>query len=214
MHPKATASAVIASRLLAAKQSRAVAPVALDCFAARQRSTLSKPNGGGSQTAFGCNLAMTALTGRQYPPFLRKNQKNPYPSLTPERRDFTLRAVLQPFQRAVAVEKTPNDGDSGERLARLEARIRKAEANAMLGHKPAASDPLPSGDLSAGAARTGVDFAAPIIVCAGAGWLIDSWLESGPLGTLSLLALGFAVGCYNVWRTLDGRDATNAKGSR
>lgn len=51
------------------------------------------------------------------------------------------------------------------------------------------------------ASRVAIDFAAGVLVGAGAGYGLDSWLGTGPWLLVTLLLLGFAAGMLNAYRT-------------
>jgi ATP synthase protein I len=51
------------------------------------------------------------------------------------------------------------------------------------------------------ALRLGSEFIAAILVGAGAGYLLDRWLNTGPWLMLIMLLIGFAAGVLNVVRS-------------
>ena len=58
--------------------------------------------------------------------------------------------------------------------------------------------------------RLASEFVAAILVGAGLGWIIDSFLPTRPWGTVILLLLGFAAGVLNVVRTTAQLNAATA----
>lgn len=49
-------------------------------------------------------------------------------------------------------------------------------------------------------AGAGFEFTATVLTCLLAGFLVDKWLDSKPVGLLIGLAVGFAVGLYQLVR--------------
>jgi ATP synthase protein I len=49
--------------------------------------------------------------------------------------------------------------------------------------------------------RLTTEMAAALVVGAGIGWLMDSWLGTGPWGMLVFLFVGFVAGILNAYRT-------------
>ena len=93
-----------------------------------------------------------------------------------------------------------NDTDR-DKLEALSQRIREAETAATA--KPAIPE-LPADREAAKGSQIGFEFAAVVLVCTGAGWLIDLYLSTKPWGLLLMLCVGFAIGMFNVWRMLNG----------
>jgi ATP synthase protein I len=109
----------------------------------------------------------------------------------------------------------PRDGnrpdagsDARKAAADLEARIARARGQRSA---EAAAEQTRQGDMSGMSRgfRLASEFVAAIIVGAGLGWLIDSFLPTRPWATVILLLLGFAAGVLNVVRTTkEMNDAT------
>jgi len=109
----------------------------------------------------------------------------------------------------------PRDGnrpdagsDARKAAADLEARIARARGQRQA---TAAAEQTRQGDMSGMSRgfRLASEFVAAILVGAGLGWLIDSFLPTRPWATVILLLLGFAAGVLNVVRTTkEMNDAT------
>ena len=92
-------------------------------------------------------------------------------------------------------------GAAGHRAtAELEARIARARGQRSA---EAEAEQTRQGDMSGMSRgfRLASEFVAAILVGAGLGWIIDSFLPTRPWGTIILLLLGFAAGVLNVVRT-------------
>lgn len=50
--------------------------------------------------------------------------------------------------------------------------------------------------------RIGVELVAGLVVGGGIGWLLDRWLNTGPLLLIVFFFLGAAAGMLNVWRAV------------
>ncbi|MDX2027030.1 MAG: AtpZ/AtpI family protein [Alphaproteobacteria bacterium] len=93
-----------------------------------------------------------------------------------------------------------------EGLDDLSARIRAA------GKKPGDTHESIEGEVAgdtsdaARAGRVGYEFVGTILGCMLIGWLLDRWVGTSPWGILVMLAIGFGVGMFNVWRALNGYD--------
>jgi ATP synthase protein I len=98
-------------------------------------------------------------------------------------------------------DERPESGAAGHRAtAELEARIARAR-----GQRSAVADAEQTrqedmSGMSRGF-RLASEFVAAILVGAGLGWVIDSFLPTRPWGTIILLLLGFAAGVLNIVRT-------------
>ena len=103
----------------------------------------------------------------------------------------------------------PDTGsDARKAAADLEARIARARGQRAA---VAAAEQTRQGDMSGMSRgfRLASEFVAAILVGAGRGWLIDSFLPTRPWATVILLLLGFAAGVLNVVRTTkEMNDAT------
>ena len=76
---------------------------------------------------------------------------------------------------------------------------RKVEAaRADRARRQAPAEPTSAGSL---ALRFGGEFGAAILVGAGLGFGVDSWVHTGPWGLIVGLVAGFAAGVVNVVRT-------------
>ena len=101
----------------------------------------------------------------------------------------------------------PGPGAS-KATADLEARIARARGQ---NQATAAVEQTRQGDMSGMSRgfRLASEFVAAILVGAGLGWIIDSFLPTRPWATVVLLLLGFAAGVLNVVRaTKEINDAT------
>lgn len=56
--------------------------------------------------------------------------------------------------------------------------------------------------------RIGAELVASVLVGTGIGWVLDSWLRTGPWLMVLFLLLGGAAGVLNVHRFMRGLDAT------
>jgi ATP synthase protein I len=103
----------------------------------------------------------------------------------------------------------PDTGSGARKVTSdLEARIARAR-----GQRQAAAEAgqTRQGDMSGMGRgfRLASEFVAAILVGAGLGWLIDSFLPTRPWATVVFLLLGFAAGVLNVVRaTKEINDAT------
>src|SRR3546814_4751580 len=61
--------------------------------------------------------------------------------------------------------------------------------------------------------RSGVELVAALIVGVGIGWLLDSWLGTGPWLFILFFMLGAAAGMLNVWRTVEKFGRTSDGGT-
>ena len=95
--------------------------------------------------------------------------------------------------------KEPPDDEAqlSARLQRLGQRIAQASRPTENG-----TGPRQTADRSAIARgfRLSTELVAGVLVGAGIGWLIDSWLGTTPWGLTVFLLLGFAAGVLNVMR--------------
>src|SRR3569833_3732834 len=107
-------------------------------------------------------------------------------------------------------DKRPETGSAASKAtADLEARIARAR---WLREAHAATEQTRQVDVSGMSRgfRLASEFVAAVIVGAGLGWLIDSFLPTRPWATVVLLLLGFAAGVLNVVRTTREMNAATA----
>ena len=90
-------------------------------------------------------------------------------------------------------------GKAGGLTSDLAARIRRAQETEKVGQASQGNAARDMTGLSRGL-RLGSEFIAAILVGAGIGWLLDSWLKTGPWLLLVFLMVGFAAGVLNVTR--------------
>ena len=98
-------------------------------------------------------------------------------------------------------DNRPETGSGARKVtADLEARIARARGQRAA---EAATEQTRQGDMSgmSRGLRLASEFVAAILVGAGLGWIIDSFLPTRPWATVVLLLLGFAAGVLNVVRT-------------
>jgi ATP synthase protein I len=106
-------------------------------------------------------------------------------------------------------ENSPVTGSGARKVtADLEARIARARGQSTVAAVTEQSREGSMAGMSRGL-RLASEFVAAIIVGAGLGWIIDSFLPTRPWATVILLLLGFAAGVLNVVRaTKQMNDAT------
>ena len=90
-------------------------------------------------------------------------------------------------------------GKAGGLTSDLAARIRRAQETEKVGQASQGNAARDMTGLGRGL-RLGSEFIAAILVGAGIGWLLDSWLKTGPWLLLVFLMVGFAAGVLNVTR--------------
>ena len=90
-------------------------------------------------------------------------------------------------------------GKAGGLTSDLAARIRRAQETEKVGQASQGNAARDMTGLSRGL-QLGSEFIAAILVGAGIGWLLDSWLKTGPWLLLVFLMVGFAAGVLNVTR--------------
>lgn len=90
-------------------------------------------------------------------------------------------------------------GKAGGLTSDLAARIRRAQETEKVGQASQGNAARDMSGLSRGL-RLGSEFIAAILVGAGIGWILDSWLNTGPWLLLVFLMVGFAAGVLNVTR--------------
>ena len=103
----------------------------------------------------------------------------------------------------------PDSGSGARKVtADLEARIARARGQR---EAKAEAEQTRQGDMSGMSRgfRLASEFVAAVLVGAGLGWIIDSFLPTRPWATIVFLLLGFAAGVLNVVRaTKEINDAT------
>lgn len=107
-------------------------------------------------------------------------------------------------------DKRPETGSAANKAtADLEARIARARGQR---EAQAATEQTRQVDVSGMSRgfRLASEFVAAVIVGAGLGWLIDSFLSTRPWATIVLLLLGFAAGVLNVVRATREMNAATA----
>jgi ATP synthase protein I len=95
--------------------------------------------------------------------------------------------------RPQTAKTTPLTSDLAARIARAEKERQVAEQASV----------APAKDMSGWnrGMRLGSEFIAAILVGAGIGWLLDTWLHTSPWLLLVMLLVGFAAGVLNVVRS-------------
>ena len=86
---------------------------------------------------------------------------------------------------------------------RFEDRLRAAQARRADPHVEKSAHDVSRGRSLGLAFRIGVELVAALIVGIGLGWLLDSWLGTGPWLFILFFMLGSAAGVMNVWRTVE-----------
>ncbi|MFN4088339.1 MAG: AtpZ/AtpI family protein [Alphaproteobacteria bacterium] len=86
---------------------------------------------------------------------------------------------------------------------RFEDRLRAAQARSAGPHTERPGRGVPQGRSLGLAFRIGVELVAALIVGIGIGWLLDSWLGTGPWLFILFFMLGAVAGVMNVWRTVE-----------
>ena len=96
-----------------------------------------------------------------------------------------------------------NDHKDVKRLADIERRLDKLQANRELKDRPSQAA-LPEG-MAAIMGRVATELVAGVIVGTFIGWILDQWLDTSPLFLLVFFFLGSIAGMLNVWRVFTGR---------
>ena len=96
--------------------------------------------------------------------------------------------------------KRPQTGETTPLTSDLAARIARAERERQVAEK---AGEAPARDMSGWnrGMRLGSEFIAAILVGTGIGYLLDTWLKTGPWLMLVMLMVGFAAGVLNVVRS-------------
>jgi|GEM_PF-1513984 len=68
-----------------------------------------------------------------------------------------------------------------------------------------ATEPAEAAPPTLGGIDLGLNFIVSILLCAGAGYGLDVWLNTLPLFMLLGCFLGFAAGLYVIWQKLNPR---------
>lgn len=94
----------------------------------------------------------------------------------------------------------PQPGDTTPLTSDLASRIARAKREREVAERAKAA---PAKDMSGWnrGLRLGSEFIAAILVGAGIGWLLDTWLKTSPWLMLVMLIVGFAAGVLNVVRS-------------
>ena len=100
------------------------------------------------------------------------------------------------IDRHMALPNPPSGGAPGNDPSALRRKVEAARADRARRQAPA--EPTSAGSL---ALRFGGEFGAAILVGAGLGFGVDSWVHTGPWGLIVGLVAGFAAGVVNVVRT-------------
>ena len=107
-------------------------------------------------------------------------------------------------------DKRPETGPAASKAtADLEARIARARGQREAQANTEQTRQVDVSGMSRGF-RLASEFVAAVIVGAGLGWLIDSFLPTRPWATIVLLLLGFAAGVLNVIRATREMNAATA----
>lgn len=95
--------------------------------------------------------------------------------------------------------KRPQTGATTPLTSDLASRIARAERERQVAEQASSA---PARDMSGWnrGMRLGSEFIAAILVGAGVGWLLDTWLHTSPWLLLVMLLVGFAAGVLNVVR--------------
>ena len=98
------------------------------------------------------------------------------------------------------------DEQNPEALRDLETRLAKAREGEVLGGNKAGRGPESAPPQSALgiAMRVSVELVAAVAVGVAVGWLIDTWLETGPWALIGFVFLGGVAGMLNVYKLAKG----------
>jgi ATP synthase protein I len=99
-------------------------------------------------------------------------------------------------------KRPKHDGKPGSVTSDLAARIARAQGERKVSVERAQAGSARDMTGMSRGLRLGSEFIAAIIVGAGAGYLLDLWLGTGPWIMLVMLLVGFAAGVLNVTRTV------------
>ena len=91
-----------------------------------------------------------------------------------------------------------------ERLAKIDRRLDKLQAQRDEKDRPTSRSALPKG-MAAIMGRVATELVAGVVVGTFVGWALDRWLDTSPLFLLVMFFLGAVAGMLNVWRVFTGR---------
>ncbi len=95
-------------------------------------------------------------------------------------------------------------GDNGQTGGRTDLERRLEEARRR--NRPVTPEAKAAavGDGMGRGARSGIEFAAALVVSVALGIALDRWLHIAPVMTLIMVVLGFGAGILNVYRSMNG----------
>ncbi|MGH7095909.1 MAG: AtpZ/AtpI family protein [Stellaceae bacterium] len=98
----------------------------------------------------------------------------------------------------MAAQFRMSEGGPSDPLARLDQRLKRAQAERQREHPAEEAAPTASG-LGLGF-RIGVELLASLLVGLGLGWLIDHLFGTRPWGLIAFFFIGAAAGMMNAFR--------------
>ena len=96
------------------------------------------------------------------------------------------------------------DEQNPDALRALEARLAKAREGEVLGGARPGPEAEPPHSALGIAMRVSVELVAAVAVGVVVGWLIDTWLETGPWALIGFVFLGGVAGMLNVYKLAKG----------